>query len=110
MIKDSRPFSNGTEYEWFCEQYCDRCRHYKERDDGFPAFVEDGGCPIRDKVEYARLGEPFPSECFADLSTPDGKAIAFNVCCHFWAENDDDQFKYFRLFMDAICGKEKDKK
>ena len=110
MIKDSRAFSNGTEYEWFCEQYCDRCKHYKERDDGFPAFVEDGGCPIRDKVEYARLGEPFPSDCFADLFEPNGNAIAFNVCRHFWANNDEEQFAYFRMFKDAICGKEKDKK
>lgn len=110
MIKDSMAFSNGTAYEWFCEQFCERCRFYKESDDGFPAMPEDGGCPIRDKVEFARLGEPFPSECFADLFTPEGKAIAFNVCRHFWAENDDDQYKYFRLFMDAICGKEKDKK
>ena len=72
MIRDSKPFSNGTEYEWFCEQYC----------------------------------EPFPSDCFADLFEPNGNAVAFNVCRHFWANNDEEQFAYFRMFKDAICGKE----
>lgn len=108
MIRDSKPFSSSTEYEWFCEQYCERCRHYKEGDSGFPVMSEDGGCPIRDKVEYARFNESFPSECFADLFEPNGKAIAFNVCRHFFAENEDDQFKYFRMFMNAICGKEEE--
>jgi len=86
---------------------CDRCRHYKERDDGFPELIEKGGCPIRDKVEYARFGMPFPSDCFADLFQPDGKVIAFNVCRLFWAKNEYEQFQYFQMFKDAICGKEK---
>lgn len=109
MIRNSSVFSSGSEYEWFCEQYCDRCRHYKEREDGFPALVKDGGCPVRDKLEYARFGQLFPYDCLADLATPDGEVIAFNVCRLFWAKTEEDQFAYFRMFKDAICGKGKDK-
>ena len=106
MIRDSKPFSNGADYEWFCEQYCDRCRRYKEPDDGFPAMVKNESCPIRDKVDKARFGEPFPSDCFADLFTPEGKAIAFNVCRHFFTENEDELFQYFQMFADALRRKE----
>ena len=32
------------------------CKYHKEREnDGFPAFVEDGGCPIEDDLETSRF-------------------------------------------------------
>lgn len=38
MIKRSSQFSNGAEYEFFKECWCEKCKHYKVRDDGFPEF------------------------------------------------------------------------
>lgn len=55
--KKSSPFSNGTEYEFFKECWCEKCKHYKVRDDGFPEFPENGGCRILDCMEYARFDE-----------------------------------------------------
>ena len=52
---ESKPFSSGTEYEVFLYNWCERCTHYKLRDDGFPEFPENGGCPVLDTMEYARL-------------------------------------------------------
>lgn len=60
----SKPFSNGMEYEFFKECWCEKCKHYKVReDDGFPEFPENGGCPILDFIEYARFDTPaWPGE------------------------------------------------
>lgn len=55
--KIAKPFSNGTEYEIFKYNYCENgCIFHKEREkDGFPEFVENGGCPIEDRTEGARF-------------------------------------------------------
>lgn len=89
MNKPSTPFSNGTEYEWFKEQYCEKCLHYKERDDGFPEFPENGGCPILDAMENARFDmKQFPSEWVRVLtSANDGSPISWHYCIRF--NNDD---------------------
>ena len=57
-------FSSGTEYEIFKYNYCENgCIHHVEREeDGFPALLEDGGCPIEDGMECARFNaELFPN-------------------------------------------------
>ena len=47
--KQATIFSSGTEYEVFKDNYCfDNCYHHKEDKDGYPRFIEDGGCPIED--------------------------------------------------------------
>ena len=52
----AKQFSSGTEYEIFRYNYCDNgCIFHKERGDGFPAFLEDGGCPIEDGLEGGRF-------------------------------------------------------
>jgi len=54
--KIANRFSNGTEYECFRYKYCDNgCIYHKEREDGFTEFVENGGCPIENALEDARL-------------------------------------------------------
>lgn len=52
---ESTPFSNGMDYEFFKETWCEHCTHYKVRDDGFPEFPQKGGCHVLDKLEYARI-------------------------------------------------------
>ena len=54
-LKPSKPFSNGTEYEIFLDNFCYRCKKHKEREDGFCAFIEEGGCPIENAMEDARF-------------------------------------------------------
>ena len=52
----AKRFSDGTEYEIFRYNYCDNgCIFHKERGDGFPAFLEYGGCPIEDGLEDGRF-------------------------------------------------------
>lgn len=62
-FKKAIAFSNGTEYEIFKDNYCyNRCIHHREREDGFPEFTENGGCPIEDGIENARFNtEEFPN-------------------------------------------------
>ena len=65
----SKPFSNGTEYEVFKYNFCEDCIKHKLREDGFPAFPEDGGCPIEDAMENARFDiSQFPSEYIRELT------------------------------------------
>ncbi len=81
----SKPFSSGTEYEWFLEQFCERCTEHKLREDGFPEFPDNGGCPIRDALENARFDvSQFPSEWVRELrSAKDDSVLAWNYCIRF---------------------------
>ena len=56
VIKPSTPFSNGMSYEFFLENFCHRCKKHKTDENGFCAFIEDGGCPIENAMEDARFG------------------------------------------------------
>ena len=85
----AKQFSNGTEYEIFLYNYCENCRAYKVRDDGFPEFPEFGGCPILDKMENARFHvEEFPSENIRELRHADtDEIIRWHECNRFDPED-----------------------
>lgn len=104
MNKKSKPFSSGTEYEIFLYTFCERCRLYKLRKDGFPEFPENGGCPILDKMENARFDvSEFPSEFIRELTdAKTGNIIAWHYCNRFDAEDEETQFKHFDLLKKAL--------
>ena len=80
----SKPFSNGTEYEVFRYNYCERCKNHKVREDGFPAFVEDGGCPIEDAMEYARFDlSKFPNKKIREIRDEDDDITRYHHCIEF---------------------------
>lgn len=80
----SKPFSNGMEYEFFKECWCEKCKHYKVReDDGFPEFPENGGCPILDFIEYARFDTPaWPGEKIVE-EWENGEVKRWHKCLDF---------------------------
>lgn len=79
----SKPFSSGTEYEIFKNNYCEICRHHKIREDGFPALVEDGGCPIEDAMEYARFDiSMYPNKMIREIRNND-KVEKYHHCLKF---------------------------
>ena len=86
MVKyrPAKPFSSGMEYEVFRCNYCEKCKFHKERPgDGFPALVEDGGCPIEDDMERCRFGSvEFPKEILSAY-TEDGQLIQHYHCPFF---------------------------
>lgn len=84
--KYAKVFSNGTEYEIFRENYCEnKCKYHKERDDGFPALVNEGGCPIEDRMEYARFDTlMFPNVLFEMWEND--KCINYHHCPFFEKE------------------------
>ena len=97
-IVPSIPFANGMSYKFFLECFCYRCKKHKVREDGFCAFVEQGGCPIENAMEDARFGEPFPSEDIVRI-IEDGETKYWNVCKAF--ETDDaDLMKSFQALFD----------
>ena len=49
-IKPSKPFSNGTSYEFFVENFCYRCKHGKINENGFAEYPEKGGCKVWDSM------------------------------------------------------------
>ena len=100
-IKPSTPFSSGTEYEYFLYHFCQRCSKGKFRDDGFPEFPENDGCPILDAMEYARFGEPFPSEKDVRLVDENGKIKVWNCCVEFQTNDANLMAAYKSLFMDG---------
>lgn len=89
MIKKSRPFSNGMEYEFFKECWCENCRHYKVREnDGFPEFPENGGCRILDCMENARFDERFwPNKKIVE-EWEGGKVKRWHKCLDFERRDD----------------------
>ena len=83
IMKPSTPFSNGTEYEMFIDNFCARCDKGKLREDGFPEFPENGGCSTWDAMENARFDESiFPSNDIVQLCE-NGKVCCFHACRHF---------------------------
>lgn len=102
----SKPFSNGTEYEIFKYNFCERCQNHKVREeDGFPAFPEDGGCAIEDAMENARFDRMlFPSENVRELmDTSDGTVIAWHYCNRFFCTDEKAQEAYFDLMKRALA-------
>ena len=96
----SKPFSNGMEYEFFLENFCHRCMKHKEREDGFCAFVEDGGCSIENAMEDARFDpENFP--CVDIVMLKDGDEVKyFNICRSFESRDKGLMNSYRKLFND----------
>lgn len=97
-IKPSTPFSSGTEYENFLYYFCKRCSKGKLREDGFPEFPENGGCPIWDAMENARLGEPFPSEKIVRIVDENGGIRVWNCCMDFQTNDPNLMAAYKSLF------------
>lgn len=84
IYSKSNVFSNGTEYEIFLDNYCNKCRHGKLREDGFPEFPEQGGCPIWDAMENARFdASQFPSDDILEVRDRDGNVLSWHHCCRF---------------------------
>ena len=100
----SKPFSNGTEYEIFKYNFCEDCRKHVVREDGFPAFPEDGGCQIEDDMENARFDiSQFPSEYIRELTDAnDGSIICWHYCNRFDCAEEKRQFAYFDLMKKAL--------
>lgn len=82
--RESKPFSSGTEYEIFLYNWCERCTHYKLRDDGFPEFPKNGGCPVLDAMENARFNiDEFPKKDVVEEIDDDGDVVRWHYCTRF---------------------------
>ena len=82
--RESKPFSSGTEYEVFLYNWCENCNHYKVRDDGFPEFPEQGGCPVLDAMENARFNiDEFPKKDVVEEIDDDGNVVRWHYCTRF---------------------------
>ena len=99
QVLPSSPFSNGTEYEIFLDNFCYRCKKHKVDKDGFCAFVADGGCPVENAMEDARLGNPFPSDDIVKI-VENGKIVNWNVCKAFETDDKNLMKAYKKLFAD----------
>ena len=81
---ESKTFSSGTEYEVFIYNWCERCIHYKLRDDGFPELTENGGCPVLDAMEYARFDlNVFPRKEIIEEQEENGNIVYYHKCTRF---------------------------
>ena len=79
--RESKPFSSGTEYEIFLYNWCERCTHYKLRDDGFPEFPENDGCPVLDAMENARFNiDEFPKKEVVEQVDDAGNVVRWHYC------------------------------
>ncbi|MDO5845100.1 MAG: hypothetical protein Q4Q53_08155 [Methanocorpusculum sp.] len=94
----SKAFSNGMEYEFFLENFCERCDKGTTTIEGFAEFPENGGCPIWDALENARVGGEFPSKDIVHLLKADGKVKYWNVCKQFTSKDESLMEAYHGLF------------
>lgn len=99
-ITNSKPFSSGTEYEVFVSSFCDRCKHGKRnQENGFPEYVENGGCVVWDAMECARLDtSAFPSDDVVRIQN--GDETYFHVCKYFESDNQKLMESYNALFTE----------
>ena len=82
--RESKPFSSGTEYECFRYNWCEKCKHYKLRDDGFPEFPEQGGCLVLDAMENARFNiDEFPKKDVVEEIDDNGDVVRWHYCTRF---------------------------
>lgn len=97
-IKPSKPFSSGTEFEVFLENFCYRCKKHKVREDGFCAYVDQGGCNIENAMEDARFDiSLFPRNDIVMLEE-NGEVLRWNICTKFESDDFDLMEKYRSLF------------
>ena len=84
-IEERKPFSSEMEYEHFEEYWCERCVHYKLREnDGFPEFPENGGCRILDAMERARIDiKAFPRKEIIEERDENGNVKYWHKCTRF---------------------------
>lgn len=95
----SKPFSNGTECQFFTENFCDRCKKGLRHDDMFPEYPENGGCSIWDAMERARFDESvFPSSDIVQLTETDGTVQYYHVCKQFLSDDADVMDAYKNTF------------
>lgn len=89
--KYSKIFSNGTEYEIFKDNYCNNnCRYHKEDENGLPCPAEKGGCPIEDKMEYARFDKhEFPNVLIEEWNDAETMCFSWHICPFFTKEKGD---------------------
>ena len=99
-IEPASPFPNGLSYEFFLEYFCCRCKKHKVDEEGFIAFVEEGGCPIENAMEEARFGHPFPSQDIVMVSE-DGEIRYFQVCTKFVSDDETLMKNYKAIFGDT---------
>lgn len=104
----SMPFSNGTEYEIFLDNFCNRCTNYKLREDGFAEFPEKGGCVILDAMENARFDvRQFPIEWIRELhDATDNHVIAWHYCIRFSNPDWGIMERYFTMMKNALIKRE----
>ena len=102
-IKPSKPFSSGTEFEIFLENFCYRCKKHKVREDGFCAYVDQGGCNIENAMEDARFDiSLFPRNDIVMLEE-NGEVLRWNICTKFESDDFDLMEKYRSLFQLVRC-------
>ena len=96
--RESKPFSSGTEYADFLYFWCKTCKYYKVRDDGFPEFPENGGCPILDAMENARFDlSKFPVKEIIEERDEDGNVMYWHKCTRFNRKKGTERFNPIRV-------------
>lgn len=98
VMKPSKPFSSGTEYEIFMDSFCNRCKHGKINANGFPEYPENGGCKIWDAIECARFDKSlFPASDLPQIEA-DGKVKYWHICKGFETDDQDLMNAYRSIF------------
>ena len=103
-LKPSKPFPNGTTYEIFLDNFCYRCKKHKEDEQGFCAYVEEGGCPIENAMEEARFGNPFPSDDIVQVEN-EVAILVWHACSKFETDDTDLMKEYNKMMGRAENGK-----
>lgn len=100
-IKPSTPFSSGMEYAYFLGTFCRRCKKHKENEDGYCAYVEQGGCPYENAMEDARWDlSKFPCDDIVQIEK-NGNIECFNACKHFESDDAELMEKHRKLFEEG---------
>lgn len=84
IYRESRPFENNAEYVRFVHNWCKKCTHFKLHNGLFPEYPENGGCPVLDAIEIARIDlSKFPSKDIIEERDENGNVLYWHKCTEF---------------------------
>lgn len=92
MTKPSKPFPNGSSYQFWHGAFCERCKKYLVGDDG---WTLPGNCKTERAIGAAEFNpDRWPKDDIVETSN------GTRVCLHFESDNPEIMRKYKDLFTE----------
>lgn len=84
IYRESRPFETNAEYVRFVNNWCKNCTRFKLHNGLFPEYPADGGCPVLDAIEIAKINvDWFPEKDIIEEVYDNVDVVSRRICKRF---------------------------